>query len=177
MPKRTEERRKYKRFSAVSFAKAQIKLLPCPPLFGDPATGYLVDLSAGGMGLMLPDLIPRKIFLKMTLALPGAAAIKSVVSVRHVVKRGAYFLHGFEFLNPSPEVTDQIEKFTQDYLACEDRIRASAPEVCVEGCSFYAVCTKKQRRDSFREKPAVKLEHADAYDPPLRFKKKYRKAA
>ena len=172
-----DERRRHQRFSSVSFSAAEVCLLPCPPLYGEPAGGFLVDLSAGGVGLLLTELIPRDVLLRMTIRLPDDFVISSVVTVRHVKIQGTGFLHGIEFLNPAPEMVQRVDQMARDYLSCEDRIRDGATPVCQFGCSFYAVCTKKERHGACRGSVTVEFAPVAEADPFAEFRKKFRKAA
>ncbi len=142
-----DERRKFPRFSDRILAGARVNLAPCPPLFGEAASGYLIDLSAGGMGLLMPDLIPKNVFLKMTMLLPDGFTMESVVTVRRIVRQGHHndFLHGLEFLNPSPEMIVRIELMAKDILACNRRTQQGAPEICVSGCQLSQICKRPQK--------------------------------
>ncbi len=144
----SDERRKYRRFTDRSLAGVQIKITPCPPLYGEPASGILIDLSAGGMAIIMPDILPRNVFLKLKLVLPTGFLIESVVKVKHVLREGdnGDFLHGFEFLNPSPEMIEGIEKLADDILGCNDRFKAKAEKICLSECSLFSICRRPQRQ-------------------------------
>jgi hypothetical protein len=145
--KQQEDRRKFPRFSDRILAGATVNLAPCPPLFGEAASGYLIDLSAGGMAILISDLIPKNIFLKMTMTLPDGFRIESVVTVRRIIKQGHHndFLHGMEFLNPSPEMITRIEMMAKDILACNQRTKEGSREICVSNCALTQICKRPQR--------------------------------
>src|SRR5580704_5000245 len=136
-----DERRKHPRFSDRPLAGANVSLVPCPPLYGVAASGYLIDLSAGGMALLLSDLIPKNVFLRMSMTLPDEFKMESVVKVRRVLKqgRGHDYLHGIEFLNPSPEMIERIESMARDVLACNERTKKGVKEVCVASCGLSQI--------------------------------------
>lgn len=142
-----EDRRKHTRFTDRVLAGARVTLLPVAPLFGEPASGYLIDLSAGGMALLMSDLIPRKLLLKMKMTLPDGYLIESVITVRHISRQKQHsdYLHGIEFLNPAPDMVERIELMAQAILACNERTQKSAPEICVESCPLTAICKRPQR--------------------------------
>jgi hypothetical protein len=169
-----EEKRKHVRFHEVFFGNADVCLLPVPPLYGDAARGCLVDLSAGGMALLLTEALPKKVFLKMTLRLPDGFVIESVVTVCRIVSCGtAGFLHGIEFLNPSPESMEKIDAMARDSVACNGRICAGAAEVCQSTCSLLNICKKQECRT--RAKETVQVSFQDA--PPSTwesFKEKFK---
>lgn len=142
-----DEKRKFPRFSDRILAGAQVKLVPVPPFYGEEASGYLVDLSAGGMALVLSDLIPKNVFLQMKMTLPDGFEISSVITVRRIVKQGDHsdFLHGIEFLNPAPEMIERIELMAKDVLACNNRTKQGEKEICVSNCSLLGICKRPQR--------------------------------
>lgn len=142
----SDERRKHPRFSDRILAGAQVQMLPCPPLFGEPASGYLVDLSAGGMAILIPGLIPKKVFLRMKMILPDGFLLESIVTVRRVIQQGRSndFLHGIEFLNPSPEMIEHIEEIAKKIFACNERTREKANEICLDTCQLRQICKRPQ---------------------------------
>jgi hypothetical protein len=141
-----DERRKHPRFSDRILAGAQVNIMPCPPLYGEPITGYLTDLSAGGMAIVISDFIPKNVFLKMAMVLPDGFKLESVVTVKRVVKQGGErdYLHGIEFLNPSPEMVEHIELMAADILACNGRTMGGEKEICVDSCSLRKICKRPQ---------------------------------
>jgi hypothetical protein len=133
-----QNRRKHPRFSDRALARTTVSLDPCPPLFGETVCGQLVDLSVGGMALLSSDLIPKKVFLKMKMKLPDGFEVSSVIAVRHITRKRHQrdFLHGIEFLNPSPEMVERIQQLADGLstpveapLAISDIPRPSAAEI------------------------------------------------
>ena len=171
-----EDLRKYMRFSASTFINAEVCLVPIRPLLGDPASGVLVDLSAGGMGVLLHELIPRNIFLKLMLTFSDHSKIESIVKVRYVKWKSPWYFHGFEFLNPAPEVIERIDSMAKDYLACEDRIEKHFDQICMQGCAFAQLCTKKERLHNNQSGAILKLEPASE-DPFREYREKFHEAA
>jgi hypothetical protein len=140
-----DERRKYLRFHDIFFGNAEVCLEPVPPLFGDSARGCLIDLSAGGMALLLTEVLPKNLLLKMTLTLPDGFVVDSVVRVCRISACGATgFLHGIEFLNPCPEAAARIDLMAQDSITCSERIARGEPKVCQNTCSLIGVCKRIQ---------------------------------
>lgn len=166
-----EERRKHPRFSDRILAGAQVQLVPVAPFYGEVASGYLIDLSAGGMGIVLPDLIPKNVFLQMSMTLPDGFNISSVITVRRIVKQGSYhdFLHGIEFLNPAPEMIERIELMARDILKCNDRTKAGEKEICVASCTLRTVCKRPQRVEKDVRPALIKFtqELKTASHPPV----------
>ena len=170
-----EEKRKHLRFSDRALYGTKVSLSPCPPLYGETASGYMVNLSAGGMGIVMPDLIPKNVFLKMKLKLPDGLVVESVVKVRRIVKygRAGEYLHGVEFLNPAPEIIEKIDGMARDVVDCDKRIEAHAPEICVAGCFYYSTCRRPQRREiNNGPEPVIQFE-SEPQDVWSKFKAKF----
>lgn len=139
------EKRKNLRFNDSFFMNVDLVLQPVAPLFGASATGRLVDLSAGGMALLLNEVLPKKVFLKMSMKLPDGTKIESVVTVCHIAPQKPHgFLHGIQFLNIDPETAARIDLLAQDSISCGTRIANNSPEVCVADCSLHGLCKKKE---------------------------------
>jgi hypothetical protein len=98
------------------------------------------------MAILIPDLIPKNVFLKMTMILPDDFKLESVVTVRRIIKQGREndYLHGIEFLNPSPEMIEHIEKVSADILSCNERTKKDGKEICVDACGLRSVCKRPQ---------------------------------
>jgi len=157
-----QNRRKFPRFSDRSLAGAQVSLDLCAPFFGERVNGHLIDLSAGGMALLAPNLIPKKVFLKMSMTLPDGFSIESVITVRHVTKQKNHddFLHGIEFMNLSPEMTERIQRMATEILACNDRTQRMASSICVQECTLNQICKRPQR--VAKNAPPVQIQSAPA---------------
>lgn len=140
-------RRKHPRISATAFLNMPIRLNPLPPFFGKPLTGRLIDLSAGGLSLLIEELIPQGSVLEATIRFPDQTEFKVIVEVRHAFPKDRKFLHGFEFLTLPAYWSAKIEKMSNDYIDCETRIQSNTSEICHLDCAFYTLCTKAQRRE------------------------------
>lgn len=150
-------RRRYKRFSATAFLNVPVDITPFPPFFGSSIKGKVIDLSAGGMAILIKEAIPmdRKLFL--TLRFPDDTRLSCAVQVRYVMPREKRYLHGIEFLDLAPDMMQKIDRMSNNYIDCEYRIQAKAVKICTATCSFYSMCTKPQKKETLTD-PLVKLE-------------------
>jgi hypothetical protein len=90
---------------------------------------------------------------------PDGMKIESVVRVSRVMPKGRKYLHGIEFLNLQEAMVARIDQMSSDYINCESRIAENAPEVCTEGCSFFTMCAKPQKKEpAVQENVALELE-------------------
>ena len=162
-PSNFEEKRKYRRFADRSFASMTILLDPVPPLYGEPASGAIIDLSAGGMAIILSELIPKKMMMRMKLTFKDGSTVESVVLVRRAYPKshGGAYIHGLEFLNLSPEDVERLEGMAADCLDCDNRVKQAAPEICKSGCRFSPLCLRAQRRGGAKEPATVEFVNLD----------------
>lgn len=139
-------RRKHKRFSATAFLNVPVVVSPIAPYFGRVLKGKLIDLSSGGMALLIDELIPQGSKLDLMLRFPDQSELQTLVDIKHVFPRGRKYLHGLEFLTIPDYMVKKIESMSSAYIDCENRIQHGENEICVANCSFFNMCTKKERR-------------------------------
>jgi hypothetical protein len=170
----SSERRKHTRFSATAFLNKPVYLTPLPPYFGHPVKGKLIDLSAGGMAILINEMIPQETMLNLKITFPDHSVIDSIVKVRRVAERGRSHLHGIEFLTLGAEMAEKIEKMSSDYINCETRIRSGQKEVCRTDCSFFTMCGKKEKLNPVVNVDALAL----SFEPvPDNAQEEFRQAA
>ena len=145
--KAIKNKRKHKRFRATAFLNMPVVLKPLPPFFGRTIHGRLIDLSAGGMALLIEELIPQKTKLSLTIGFPDRTELKTFVVVRHATLRGRAYIHGFEFINLPSYLENKIDNMSNDYIDCETRIQNKEKEVCRSDCAFYNLCAKPQKKE------------------------------
>ncbi len=141
------ERRRYKRFTATAFLRMPVHLQPVPPFFGRAVKGRLIDLSAGGMALVIDEVIPLNTMLKLTITFPNHNKVEVISQVRRVVPKDNKYLLGIEFQTISDEAAQRIDKMSTDYIDCETRIADKKQDVCKMDCAFFSMCAKTQKLD------------------------------
>lgn len=107
-----KERRQHQRFSATAFLNTPVHMTPLLPYWGDPCDGLLLDLSAGGVSILIDQMIPQGTNLNMELVFPDKSLLKTVIEVNHVLARGDKYLHGIQFLVIEPEMVERIENMS-----------------------------------------------------------------
>jgi hypothetical protein len=152
------ERRRYKRFTATAFLRMPVHLSPVPPFFGKPIKGQLIDLSAGGMALVIDEVIPLNTKLQMGITFPDRTRVEGTCQVRRIVPKGAKYMIGVEFQFVAQEMCERIDKMSTEYIDCETRIAEKKTEVCRMNCAFYSMCNKSQKLNpTFDENIALEL--------------------
>ena len=140
------ERRKHHRFSATAFLNRPLTVTPLPPFIGKPAKGKLIDLSAGGLAMLINQIIPQGTRLKLTINFPDHTILEADTEVKHMIPRDRHYLHGLEFLSIGSAMVERIAKMSADYIDCEQRIHANSLNACVGAeCAFFTMCTKQER--------------------------------
>ncbi len=139
------ERRKHKRFSATAFINIPVLLEPLPPYFGNSIKGKLIDLSAGGMAILIDQYIPALTRLSLGMAFPDKTVLDSIIEIKRTIPKDNKYLIGIEFLTISVQAQNRIEAMSAAYIDCESRIRDKVPEICRTDCAFYGMCTKSER--------------------------------
>jgi hypothetical protein len=140
-----DNRRRHKRFSATAFLNRGVYLTPLPPYFGHPVKGKLIDLSAGGMAILIDEIIPQGTNLSITATFPDGFKIECFIQIRHALPKNGKFLHGIEFLNLPVSVSEKIERMSSDYIDCEYRMSHEPGNVCRTDCAFYTMCTRPEK--------------------------------
>jgi hypothetical protein len=105
----------------------------------------LTNLSAGGMSLLMFLEPPHAKRLDMVLSIPGLEGVTISGKVVRVHQRGPTYNVGISFTHISKKHQDQISRMAEDHGDCETRIGLKLPEVCVETCTFHALCAKPHR--------------------------------
>lgn len=148
----SRERRKHKRFSATAFLNRPVHLRPLPPLFSEDLKGRLIDLSAGGMAIVINQSLPVDSMLDLNLRFPDGSELNALVQVRHVMVRDPkHILHGIEFVAVDPDMATRIDRMSGDYINCESRIIAGTNPICRAECAFFTMCTKKEKLEPVPE--------------------------
>lgn len=164
------EKRKHQRFSATAFLNMPIELNALPPFFSHSVKGKLIDLSAGGMAILINEVIPMGTKLDLKVRFPDHSYLESIILVKRVVPRSRKFLIGIEFLTVPGFMEKKIEKMSADYIDCESRINEGSTEICRVDCAFFTMCKKKERVDpvvDLDKMLEITFEQLTAKDKPI----------
>lgn len=150
------EKRKFQRFRSTAFLGTPLLLKAVPPFFGEPIEGQVVDLSGGGMAILIKDALPANTKMKMELTFPNKIKLGCLVMVRRTSSCLGGYLTGIEFLDMPDEMINKIDRMANDCNACDARILdKEETEICQLECSFMSICDKHQKL-----KPELTLNHA-----------------
>jgi len=146
-----EDQRRYPRFKSSAFLGVPVQVKPLPPFFGNPTKGQLVDLSAGGMAVLIEEMIPKDTKLQLELTFPDHSVLESKVRICYAVGKEGGFLIGLEFKEIPDFMREKISRMTGDFLDCEKRIRLEEKKLCRLECAFFNICDKPQKTKMQKE--------------------------
>ncbi len=139
------DQRRFPRFQSSAFQGVPVRLKPLPPFFGEPTQGKLLDLSAGGMAILIEETIPKDAKLKLELTFPDHSILESNIRVCYSKAEKKEFLIGLEFLDIPDFMRNKISRMSEDFLGCENRIKKNAINICQLDCAFFSICDKHQK--------------------------------
>ena len=146
------ERRRFQRLPVMEGA-----IEPITVAFGEEGAAatqpaLLVNLSAGGMSLLLFTEPPRTKRLQMVLNLPGLKHIPIEGRIVRMHEKGRTYNLGIAFTKISKANQRRINLMAQDHMDCRIRIALRLPEVCVPKCRFHSLCDKAHKTAAARRR-------------------------
>lgn len=145
-PEETIRCRQFERFTLPELMKMSVTISPLSPSSAEPVEGKLLNISLGGMALLLPVKLPELTYWALRIGLGDHSEVETLVQIRHSIPQQDQFVHGFQFVSIPSFLGERVEIFARDFASCEERIKISSPDVCQPTCSMLDTCTKPQRR-------------------------------
>lgn len=135
------ERRKHVRLPVMKNIGKPVELL-----FGDsntPVPAVLLDLSAGGMGLLTFIPIKPGATICTKIDLPGLKTNVIECKVMWDIAKESTFRIGISFAKIEKDDFNKIEKMAEDFVKCEAKLAAGEKDICFTKCLYHAVCENK----------------------------------
>lgn len=136
------ERRKHIRFPVIKRLSEPVDIFLSDPKTGsgDPVPGVIVDISAGGMGLITFAPIDENTTLSLNIDLPAIGKTELDAKVAWTMhKRGVYQM-GMEFVNPPEEITKKLEDMGESFEKCHLTMADGKTDICRKDCACYVIC-------------------------------------
>lgn len=147
----SKERRQHKRLPmTLSIAKPMEIEMSTDQYEGD-IPGILVNLSAGGMALIVFHELPLKSRVNFDLDFMGVQKSVSGTIVREESKFKDTYMVGVEFDEVSGQLGDLVEKMAEDHDICDVRFLVMEDKACFPECSFRPLCGKRIKKDFSNE--------------------------
>jgi c-di-GMP-binding flagellar brake protein YcgR len=158
-------RRHYQRLRIDRSVQIQIQLFPVMPFIGESIHARLINISEGGMGLLLENADMRKQIklgtkMKIHFRLPGKPLRQCTALVGHNLnmKDGLFFI-GLRFVKTGSGLSREIHEMAKDNELCDGRIADHVSPWCDISCSFHNLCRKPLRlsRDNAPPLPSFEI--------------------
>lgn len=134
------ERRKYVRFPVMKDIAQPIDLFfESSP---EPVPAVLLDLSAGGCGLLTFVPIEVGTNIQAKINLPGLKIENVKGKVIWTITKGTSWRLGIAFTEISKADFDKIKEISDDYKDCETKLSLGVTDVCFKECKYMPLCTK-----------------------------------
>ncbi len=148
------ERRGHVRFPVISNVGEPIELDVIVKGKEVPIVGYILNLSAGGIGLItlgkeamqLNEGTPFKMDLNL-----ASVEMQGVEGTITRIQKGRkaqlhhtddeWFL-SLQFTKLKSAFAQQINRMAEDWSVCETKIQMRLPDVCFAECSYWNICEK-----------------------------------
>lgn len=134
------ERRKHVRFPIMKDIAKPVELF-----FEQSATSVpaiLLDLSAGGCGLLTFVPIEVGTIISATIDLPGLKINNVKGKVVWTLAKENSWRIGIAFTEISKSDFENITKISDDYANCETKLSLGVTDVCFAKCKYMPMCTK-----------------------------------
>ena len=116
--------------------------------------GYIMDLSAGGLGMLTlgkqsSELAPGTPFM-LDLKLPDLNSHNVEGQVVRIEKGKRAKIHhsndewflSLRFTNVKSSLIRHLNRMAEDWSICETKIQMRLPDVCFKECSYWGLCEK-----------------------------------
>lgn len=121
------------------------KMTMYKPFYHEPFEVDIQELSAGGMKLFSPELLPLYFEFGLEFQLPGTNVIQAKAKAVHQVRKEDGYDVGVLFIEIEDEIRNNLNDMAVDFQACELRIRNEQKDVCQQDCRFLLLCQKPQK--------------------------------
>lgn len=104
----TTRSRRHERFSVPESLETAVTLRSIDPAGADVHDGTLLNISAGGMALLLPVSLPNETYWALRLTVADCAELETLVQIRHSLQKNDGVLHGFQFVSIAEYVNERV---------------------------------------------------------------------
>jgi hypothetical protein len=141
------ERRKHKRFPVMKNLIKPIELIFDTTSNKLHVPAVLLDLSAGGIGLLtfVPIETGTKIITYLIFEGLNTGPIEG--KVVWVITKGESWRVGIAFTKIEKTDFDKINSIAQDYIDCETQISMKIKNICYNSCKYWPLCNKPIKLD------------------------------
>ncbi len=143
----SKERRQYKRLPMTLSIAKPMEIEMSTDQYERDIPGILVNLSAGGMALIVFHKLPLESRVNFDLNFMGIKRSISGTIVRKESKFKDTYMVGVKFDKTSKKLGELVEKMAEDHDICDVRYLIMQDKACFPGCSFRPLCGKRIKKD------------------------------
>jgi hypothetical protein len=143
----SEDRRRHRRIPLTLSIAQPISIEIHSEHHDDAIPGIMVNVSAGGMGMIVFRELPENSKIEFNLKFMGLSEQLSGTVVRQEEKLGNTFLIGIQFAQPVEHLQNIVGHMAEDFDICEIRYLMKGENACYPQCSFRPLCAKRIRKD------------------------------
>lgn len=149
-----EERREHIRFPVMRNVGEPIELQVIQNQRKVSIPGFIMDLSAGGMGIISLGNQPAELSVGakfvLDLKLPNLASRNLEGKIVRIAKGKKAKLHhsndewflGIKFTKIKRSDAEKINRMAEDWSICETKIQINLPDICFRECAYWKLCEK-----------------------------------
>ena len=159
-----EERRHHIRFPVIENVGEPVVLQFTQDHKNVSLPGYIINLSAGGMGIITlgeqaSQLTLGALFV-LDLKLPHLNSHNVEGKIYRIQKGRKAKLHhsndewflALTFTKIKPSLVHHLNEMAEDWNICETKIQLNLPDICFPKCSFWDLCEKNVKLQDKKEK-------------------------
>ena len=149
---KSSNRRRHRRLRTDRLLRVPVQVFPVLPFVGPSVEGAIINLSTGGMALLLNTegsraKLTRGARLRVHFRLPGLPLTQCRGVITHAVtdRPSGWLRLGVRFVSTPSALSDRINRMVTDDGACDARMDDSNQARCDLACSFHSLCSKPIR--------------------------------
>ncbi|MDD5687693.1 MAG: tetratricopeptide repeat protein [Elusimicrobia bacterium] len=139
------ERRKHIRFPVIENISEPVEIHFSPPFFQEPIIGKIVKISAGGIGLIINEPIPKYFIFSLYIRLRGIKSFEVKGKVIRLEKGISQYEVGVLFTEIDEPTVEMLTLLAGNYDGCIKKRSSEDKNYCFEECKFKILCNKENR--------------------------------
>jgi len=143
----SEDRRQHKRLPLMLSVATPIRIEMHSENFDGMLPGILVNLSAGGMAIIVFRHLPEETEIRFSLEFMGIKRDMTGHIVREEKKFSDTYMVGIKFDRVSKKLKEVVESMADDHDICQIRYVMKPSTACFPECSFKPLCARRIKKD------------------------------
>ncbi|MBU2568220.1 MAG: PilZ domain-containing protein [Elusimicrobia bacterium] len=137
-----KDRRQFRRFPVLKDIAKPVDLYFEPSAVATPVPAVLLDISAGGIGIL--TFVPIEVGTSITseIKLPGIHVKRVEGTVLWTLTKGNSWRVGIAFTKIEKDDFTNIKQLADDYIDCETKLSMGVTDVCFKDCHYRQMCSK-----------------------------------